>query len=126
LSVFGKKVLWQNPMAEDESLVSQKAFWEQLNENISALSVVESKICSKLMQGLDFEEEAKFVVETLVYHVTTEYPVSEEEGYDEQAASLLIEKAQVVSEKFMEFYEVLKKKKKKKKGKKKTFLSFAP
>ncbi len=94
-------------MAEDLD-GSRAVFWVSLKEHIAALSAVEAKICSSLMKGLDFEEEARGVVEKLIVCVTTEFPVcQEEEGWDENAASDLIAKAQDVSEKFLAFYEVL-------------------
>jgi hypothetical protein len=81
-------------------------FWESLGEKLDAIKELEATICANLMGEEDYGEEASFALEELVFHVTTEFPVSEAEGYSPEDANTVIELATYVSEKFMTIYDV--------------------
>lgn len=82
----------------------QLEFWDALAVKVEMVRELEGRICAHLMGEEDFSEDVSAVLEDLVFHITTQFPVSEEPGYDEDAASALIELAQTVSEDFMSFF----------------------
>ena len=85
----------------------EAVFWNELEDKVERLKDLEGEICANLMKDATlFETDVPVALKDLVFHVTTQFPVSDAEGYSEDDASDVIQAAHAVSERFMAFFRV--------------------